>query len=61
MREAELCEVVRLAERVGAYVLCDEVYAGLEWHGPRVPSVAGLYERGISTGSVSKEIGRAHV
>lgn len=57
MREAELREVMRLAERVGAYVLCDEVYAGLEWHGPRVPSVAGLYERGISTGSVSKALG----
>lgn len=57
LREAELREVVRLAEQVGAYVLCDEVYAGLEWHGPRVPSVAGLYERGISTGSVSKALG----
>jgi hypothetical protein len=57
LRETELREVVRLAERVGAYVLCDEVYAGLEWQGPRVPSVAGLYERGISTGSVSKALG----
>ncbi len=57
LREAELGEVVRLAERVGAYLLCDEVYAGLEWQGTRVPSVAGLYERGISTGSVSKALG----
>ena len=57
MCEEELLSVVYLAERVGAYVLCDEVYAGLEWKGGRVPGIAGLYERGISTGSVSKALG----
>jgi aspartate/methionine/tyrosine aminotransferase len=57
LSEAELLEVVRIADRVGAFVLVDEVYAGLEWHGPRAPSIAGLYERGISTGSVSKALG----
>lgn len=62
LNETELREIVRLAERVGAYVLCDEVYAGLEWAGDRVArnrvaSVAGLYERGVSTGSVSKALG----
>jgi aspartate/methionine/tyrosine aminotransferase len=57
LREAELREVIRLAEQVGAYLLCDEVYAGLEWVGARIPSVAGLYQRGISTGSVSKTLG----
>jgi hypothetical protein len=55
--ESELGEIISLADRVGAYLLCDEVYAGLEWEGPRVPSVAGLYERGISTGGVSKALG----
>ena len=57
LRAAELEQIVRLAEQVGAYVLCDEVYAGLEWQGERVPAIAGLYERGISTGSVSKALG----
>ena len=57
LRAAELEQIVRLAEKVGAYVLCDEVYAGLEWQGERVPAIAGLYERGISTGSVSKALG----
>lgn len=57
MDASDLADVVRLADRVGAYLLCDEVYAGLEWTGPRAPSVAGLYERGISTGSVSKALG----
>ena len=50
-------EVVRIADRVGAWVLVDEVYAGLEWTGARAPSIAGLYERGITTGSVSKALG----
>ncbi len=55
--ETELQEIVRIADRAGAYLLCDEVYAGLEWHGVSAPAVAGLYERGISTGSVSKVLG----
>ncbi len=40
-----------------AYVLTDEVYRGLEWTDARTPSAAVLYERGISTGSVSKALG----
>ncbi len=54
---AEVAEVVAIADRVGAWLLIDEVYAGLEWDGSRAPSVAGLYERGITTGSVSKALG----
>ena len=57
MSGAELREVVRIAERVGAWLLVDEVYAGLEWDAARTPSVAGLYPRGITTGSVSKALG----
>ena len=57
MGAEELARVVEIAERAGAWLLVDEVYAGLEWDGPRAPSVAGLYERGITTGSVSKALG----
>lgn len=57
MTAADLAEVIAIADRVGAWLLVDEVYAGLEWHGPRAPSVAGLYARGITTGSVSKALG----
>ena len=57
MSAADLAEVVAIADRVGAWLLVDEVYAGLEWAGPRAPAVAGLYQRGISTGSVSKAVG----
>jgi len=48
---AELVDVVRAS---GAWLLADEVYRGLEHDGVRVPSVVDLYERGISTGSMSK-------
>lgn len=57
MTATEVAEVVSIASRVGAWLLIDEVYAGLEWQGPRAPAVAGLYERGITTGSVSKALG----
>ena len=46
MGAEELREVVRIADRVGAWLIVDEVYAGLEWDAPRAPSVAGLYARG---------------
>jgi aspartate/methionine/tyrosine aminotransferase len=54
---ATLAQIVQMADRVGAWLLVDEVYAGLEWDGPRAPSVAGMYARGITTGSVSKGLG----
>lgn len=57
MSDHDLAEVVRIADRVGAWLIVDEVYAGLEWSGPRSASVAGLYARGITTGSVSKALG----
>ena len=53
----ELTEIAKIAAAHGAYVLVDEVYAGLEWDGARRPSIAALYERGITTGSVSKALG----
>ncbi len=57
MAPDELGEAVAIAHRAGAWLLVDEVYAGLEWVAPRAPSVAGLYEKGITTGSVSKALG----
>jgi len=57
LSEDELREIVALAQPYGAYVLIDEVYAGLEWQGQRRTSIAALYERGITTGSVSKSLG----
>lgn len=55
--EASLKRIAAIAERAGAWLLVDEVYAGLEWDRPRAPSIAGITPRGITTGSVSKALG----
>ncbi|MBZ4020293.1 aminotransferase [Streptomyces purpurogeneiscleroticus] len=53
--EAGLTRIAEIAGRVGAWVLCDEVYRGVDQHGDGfTTSIADLYERGISTGSMSK-------
>lgn len=54
---AELHRIAEIVGKVGAWLIVDEVYAGLEWQGARAPSIAGIYERGITTGSVSKGLG----
>ena len=48
-------EIAEIADKVGAWVLCDEVYRGLEHNGSySVPSIADIYEKGIGTSSMSK-------
>jgi aspartate/methionine/tyrosine aminotransferase len=48
-------EIVRIAASVNAYILSDEVYRGTtQEHDTLTPSIADLYPRGISTGSMSK-------
>jgi aspartate/methionine/tyrosine aminotransferase len=55
MERAMMQRVADLAARCGAYVLCDEVYRGVDQVGDEFTvSMADLYERGISTGSMSK-------
>ncbi|CAM3914752.1 aminotransferase [Mesobacillus zeae] len=46
-------EVIKIAEKVGAYILVDEVYKPLD-PSVRVTSIVDLYDRGISTNSLSK-------
>lgn len=53
----DLVRLARIADVAGAHLLIDEVYAGLEWATPRPPAIAGLTEKGITTGSVSKALG----
>lgn len=55
--EAELRALAALADRHRIWLVVDEVYAGLEWVGPRPPAIAGLTPLGITTGSVSKALG----
>jgi aspartate/methionine/tyrosine aminotransferase len=55
MDRARLEAIAAVADRVGAYVLCDEVYRGTTQSGDELtPSIADLYERGIAIGSMSK-------
>jgi aspartate/methionine/tyrosine aminotransferase len=55
MDEACLTQIAEIARSCGAYVLCDEVYRGTDQEGNGyTASIADLYERGISTGSMSK-------
>lgn len=49
-----LMEIVEIARSVDAYVLCDEVYRGLDHTNGFTASIADLYEKGISTASMSK-------
>lgn len=55
MDNAFLVELVGIAKAHNIYVLCDEVYRSLDSEGTGyTSSIADLYERGISTGSMSK-------
>ncbi|WP_425928022.1 aminotransferase [Pseudomonas sp. NyZ201] len=55
MDRALLEEVVEIARSVDAWLLCDEVYRGTDQHGDGFTvSIADLYEKGISTASMSK-------
>ena len=55
MDRAFLEEVASIARACGAWILCDEVYRGTDQAGDGfTASIADLYEKGISTGSMSK-------
>ena len=46
--------IVEIARENDVYILCDEVYRGLEHGGIISQSIVDIYEKGISTGSMSK-------
>ncbi|MGI6211578.1 MAG: aminotransferase [Anaerovoracaceae bacterium] len=54
MSEQLLKEIIAIAEEAGAYVVCDEVYRHLTQDGSWQPSVADLYDKGVSVSSMSK-------
>ncbi len=53
MDRAYLKELVEIASQVGAYILSDEIYRPLH-PSCDVPAICDLYQRGISTNSLSK-------
>lgn len=60
MERDVLKQIVEIARSCGAYLLCDEVYRNLLQDDDLVvPSVADLYEKGISTSSMSKALSLA--
>jgi len=62
MDAACLGQIVAIADRVGAYVLADEVYRGTAQEDDALtPSVTDLYHRGISIGSMSKAFSLAGI
>jgi aspartate/methionine/tyrosine aminotransferase len=62
MDEAMLKKIVEIAREADAYILCDEVYRGLNHEGDSYsPSIADMYEKGISTGSMSKTYSMAGI
>jgi len=49
-----MMEIVKIAKSVDAYVLSNEVYRGISEDGSYMESIADIYEKGISVGSMSK-------
>lgn len=55
MDRSMLEKIIALCDQAGAWLLCDEVYRGIDHTDPgTTTSVADLYHRGISTASMSK-------
>lgn len=60
MDEELLTKIVEIARSCDAYLLCDEVYRGIDADGDGfTASVSDLYEKGISTSSMSKSFSLA--
>ena len=55
--EQEMMEVCEIARSVDAYLVCDEIYRGLEWDDNLSPAAVNYYEKAISTGGISKSTG----
>lgn len=54
MSEELLKGIVDIARKADAYILCDEVYRHLTQEDVPSPSIADMYEKGISVSSMSK-------
>ena len=59
MPESVLREIIDIARSVDAWILCDEVYRHLSQEDMWCPSIADLYEKGISVSSMSKAFSMA--
>jgi aspartate/methionine/tyrosine aminotransferase len=65
LEKEQLKQIIEIARKNDCYILCDEVYRGLEHNHkvfpPLQPSIADMYEKGIVTSSMSKTFSLAGV
>lgn len=60
LEKNDLEELIELARKNGTYIFCDEVYKYLEVNEThRLPSIADIYEKGISLNVMTKSFGLA--
>jgi aspartate/methionine/tyrosine aminotransferase len=59
MENEMLKEIVSIAKEANAYILSDEVYRNLLQEEVKISSIVDLYEKGISTSSMSKVLSLA--
>jgi hypothetical protein len=57
LHEEQVDEICRIAKRVGAWILSDEVYHGAELKGEETPTFWNRYDRVIVTNGLSKAYG----
>ena len=57
LTQADMERIVARCERVGAYLVADEVYQGSEFDGPLTPSFWGMSDRVVVTSGLSKAYG----
>ncbi|MFT5132382.1 MAG: aspartate/methionine/tyrosine aminotransferase [Gammaproteobacteria bacterium] len=55
--EEEMKRICEIAQACDAYLVCDEIYRGLEWDDKISPAAVNYYEKAVSTGGVSKSTG----
>ena len=54
LTEREMRTIIEIAEDAGAWIYADEVYRGAELDGSELPSFAGMAERALVCGGLSK-------
>lgn len=57
LTESEMDAIVAAADRVGAWLVVDEIYRGAEPSGPMTPTFMGRYDKLVITGGLSKAFG----
>ncbi|MEX2125172.1 MAG: aminotransferase class I/II-fold pyridoxal phosphate-dependent enzyme [Woeseia sp.] len=57
LNDAEMDAIVTAADRVGAWLVADEIYRGAEVDGPLTSTFAGRYDKVVVTAGLSKAFG----